>query len=206
MLFSIIISVTEYAAHSYANKNLDAIESQQHKIAQVSSTLEELKADIERSHDEKHFLLQTLYPVRVAMNYGYDKDVGLTIIREANKYNLKPSFIMGIIETESTWRNHGPNHASATGLMQVEYEQGTADSIARALGYSSYDLNDPVTNIKFGTYYIAKLIRTYGDVHSALTAYNRGEGGMQQYIASTGTSRSGYSRKVLSYQEHYENQ
>lgn len=204
MLFVTFVGCAEYAAQREASTNLKAIKSQQDQLTQIDNDLGKLNTETDKGLVEKNQLMQELYPVQVALNHGYGKEVGFTIIKEAKKYDLRPSFIMGLIETESTWRNHSPNSATATGLMQVTKRTGT--SLARDLEISNPDLMDPVTNIKLGTYCIASLIRTYGDVHTALTAYNQGEGGMQEYVAYYGTSRSGYSRKVISYQEHYENQ
>lgn len=204
MLLLTIVGVTEYAVQSIANTNLRAINSQQDKLAELNNNLDQLKNVADNNQVHKNKLVQDLYPIEVAANHGYGKEVGLTIIREANKYGLRSSFIMGLIEAESTWRNPHPNEANAQGLMQVT--TGTGGNLARDLEISNPDLMDPITNIRIGTYCIAQLIRNYGDVHTALTAYNCGEGGMQLYVSNYGTSRSGYSRTVLKYQEHYENQ
>lgn len=199
-----LLLTIEVGTRSAVNSNLRVIESQQTQIQSIEKSLVQLDQEAEKTRDSKVNLLRELQPVSIAQRYGYSPEVGYTIIREAKKYGLRPGFIMGLIRTESNWVNEPPNEASATGLMQVEYVNGTARSIANDLGYSNYDLQDPITNIKFGTYYIAKLVRQYGDTSTALSAYNMGEGGLQTYVAYYGTSRSGYSRKVLSYQDYYE--
>ena len=199
MLFLLMFGVTEYTIWSIAKptyvRTNEQIGELQHELTAANKTIDSLQYRKEQQ-------LEELQPLAVVKTKGYSRDVGLTIIKESKKYGLRPSFVMGLIDAESDWDNLPPNEANATGLMQVT--KGTAVGIARALGFSSYDLNDPITNIKFGTYCIGNLIRNYGDVHTALTAYNMGDGGMQEYVASYGTSRSGYSRTVLKYQTRYE--
>lgn len=73
----------------------------------------------------------------------------------------------------------------AVGLMQIEPD--TAKEIASDLGIKNYDLTDPATNIKFGTHYIGKLLSKYdGDLPLALTAYNQGEGRVDNLINEYG--------------------
>lgn len=202
---SLLLTI-EVGTRSIVNSNLRMIETQTNQTQNLETSIKQLSQEAEKTRDSKIILLRELQPVLIAQQYGYSQDVGYTIIRESRKYDLRPEFIMALIRMESNWTNVGPNWASATGLMQIETVSGTARSIARDLGYDNYDLQDPVTNIKFGSYYIAKLVRRYGDINTALTAYNMGEGGLQDYMAYYGTSRSGYSRQVLTYQNYYESE
>src|SRR3989344_3645464 len=62
--------------------------------------------------------------------------------------------------------------SSAKGLMQII--DSTAASIAGELNIQSYDLFDPETNIKFGSYLLNKHIEQYKDYRLALLAYMAG--------------------------------
>ena len=116
----------------------------------------------------------------------------------SERYGLDPRLVLAVIEVESSWQNHPPGSDSATGLMQVETENGTATTIAKELGVAEYDLNDVSTNIRFGVHLLAQLCATYqGDLHTVLTAYNRGESGVILHMQQTGSAVSMYSTKVL---------
>ena len=190
------------AEHAAAENNVSTkIETQHEKLNDIDSNIKAVNTQIDESISQKEQSINDLQAVRVAMEHGYSREVGITIVQQAKLYDLDPSFIMGVIETESSWTNPGANSCGAMGLMQVTQETGA--SLARDLGIENPDLMNPVTNIKLGTYYLACLIRRYGSYDKALTAYNRGEGGLQSYMASTGTAQSDYSITVLRNQAKY---
>lgn len=176
------------------NATTKPVAVQQQQLKDIDAQINNLNSRVDESIATKTQAIDDLDAVKVAVAHGYDREVGLTIVRECKKYGLNTSLILGVIQTESTWINHAPNSCGAMGLMQVTQQTGA--SLARDLGIEP-DLMDPCTNIKLGTYYIACLINKYGSAEAALTAYNRGEGGLQTHIANTGTVSSGYARTVL---------
>ena len=81
---------------------------------------------------------------------------------------------MAVIKVES---NFVPEAHSgvAGGLMQLTEE--TAEWNAKELGITTeYDYMDPETNIRFGCHYLRHLIDVYGNIDTALAAYNGGMG------------------------------
>lgn len=203
-LFGVAYYVIDAQINALANKNLQAINEQQEKLNQLNKQIENLHKEAENAKLKKEELIREMYPVKIAQQHGFSADVGRAIIRSSKEFGVRPELIMGIINSESTWRNLPPNECGATGLMQVTYNTGRNVSGDLGIDRNSLDLNDPSTNIRLGTYIISNLIRKYGDVATALTAYNMGEGGMKDYVAYYGTSRSGYARTVLYHQSQYE--
>jgi soluble lytic murein transglycosylase len=86
------------------------------------------------------------------------------------------SVIAALIRQESIWEPEAKSKAGAIGLMQVM--PATGKEIARALKVSRWNaeaLLDPATNIRFGTYHLAGILRRFeGDLSRALAAYNAG--------------------------------
>jgi len=100
------------------------------------------------------------------------------IIEAAERYDLDPSWVNGVILQESTFQEKVVSHADAIGLMQIMPD--TARYIAHLKGLSTFDtkkLYDIDVNIDYGTYYFDYLRDMFnGDLKMTLIAYNGGPG------------------------------
>ena len=89
---------------------------------------------------------------------------------------VDPMLVAAVIRQESAWRSDARSRVGALGLMQVM--PGTARQAARTLrvpGWRSPDLLDPGTNLRLGTWYLARSLERFGnDTAQALAAYNAG--------------------------------
>ena len=90
---------------------------------------------------------------------------------------------------ESGFDDHATSEAGATGLMQLTPDTG--QGIADRTGGSEWteaDLLDPELNIRYGTWYLAHLHKTFGgdakdpDWTLALAAYNAGQGKVRGWL------------------------
>lgn len=102
----------------------------------------------------------------------------------AQKWNVDPALIRGVIATESTGKPHAVSPKGATGLMQIE------PSNYASLGIT--DPNDPKQNIMGGTQLLSQLLDRYGDVQTALTHYVGGDD-----PKNWGPQTAAYPQKVL---------
>ena len=107
-------------------------------------------------------------------SYAGDDEIDNLINKYAQKYDVDPALIAGIMNAESSFnRNVGESSAGAIGLMQL-----TSDT-ASDLGVDPYDMEQ---NIEGGVKEIKRLLDTYnGDMELALAAYNAGEGNVNKY-------------------------
>lgn len=91
----------------------------------------------------------------------------------ATDYNLPEYLIYGLIRSESFFDAAVSSHAGAVGLAQLM--PATAGDIARKLKIEDFDLQDPVTSVNFGSFYLAELIgRLDNSIIDALYSYNAG--------------------------------
>ena len=88
-----------------------------------------------------------------------------TIHRYATFYGVDPSLVHAMVDAESRGDQQAVSARGARGLMQLM--PGTA----RMLGVNPHD---PLDNLRGGIQYLAGLVRQFGDVSSALIAYNAG--------------------------------
>jgi soluble lytic murein transglycosylase len=157
----------------------------------------------------------------IGIKSGYDTGKQVTypvaygewIMKYSTKNELDPFLVMAVIKQES---NFVPEAHSgvAGGLMQLTQE--TAQWNANELGITDFDYMDPETNIELGCHYLKYLIKHYGNVDTALAAYNGGMGNVDAWLADKTYSSDGktldnipfaetrnYVVKVNEYWAHY---
>ena len=121
---------------------------------------------------------------------------GDLIHQKAQKYDVDPSLVAAVVETESRFHQGAKSPVGAQGLMQLMPRTG------RWLG--AKNLYDPEQNVDAGVRYLKYLQSRFdGNLKKAIAAYNAGEGNVQRYggIPPFNETRS-YVKKVMSrYQE-----
>ncbi|HEX9500453.1 MAG TPA: lytic transglycosylase domain-containing protein, partial [Thermoanaerobaculia bacterium] len=115
------------------------------------------------------YFLRMYYPMKY-------KDA---IISNAQKNNLDPFLVMGLIHQESYFNPLARSPVGATGLMQLM--PPTAKELARRL-HSSANIEDPIVNIRLGTVYFRQLVNMFGGVTQlAVASYNAGMGNVMRW-------------------------
>jgi peptidoglycan lytic transglycosylase C len=117
--------------------------------------------------------------------------------REARRYELQPSLVLAITETESAFNPRARSGAPAFGLMQLVPKSGGCDAYQHAFG--SFRIPDPDylyvpdNNIRLGSAYLQLLDRR--DLHginnlqsrgyAVVAAYNTGAGNVARAFGGT---------------------
>lgn len=109
------------------------------------------------------------------------------------QYKISYELVLAVMYTESSFRIDAINGKSH-GLMQI-HEINFAD-LSDKLGIT--DFTEPHNNILAGVYMLSELNAKYDSLHLVLTAYNRGESGLNR-LMNKGITQSEYSRKVIEY-------
>jgi soluble lytic murein transglycosylase len=139
-----------------------------------------------------------------------DQQAAMRVVRNAAKRNLvlpergyplaaapvgydapEPAFVLGIVRQESSFDPHAHSGVGARGMMQLM--PATASTLARRLGmeYSSYELEDPVYNMRLGAAYLGQLVSQFsGSYIMAAAGYNAGPGRPTQWTTQCGDPRS----------------
>jgi soluble lytic murein transglycosylase len=119
-------------------------------------------------------VMRTVYPLR------YDET-----IREVSEENgLEPTFVAGVVYTESRFRPDVESHREAYGLMQLLPQ--TAHFIQHKSGIKG-NYRDPKVNLRLGAWYLGYLDERYrGDERLMLAAYNSGEGTVDAWVSEEG--------------------
>lgn len=114
------------------------------------------------------------------------RDVSRIVSEASRAYDLSEDLIYGIIWVESRFDPRAVSPVGAKGLMQLMPK--TASYLADCIEWRHRaDAFEPEFNIMAGTYYIARLIKSFnGDVDVALAAYNAGPTKVRRWLNGTG--------------------
>ena len=109
-------------------------------------------------------------------------DLAEVILAESSKYKLDPILILAVIDVESKFQFGAVSPAGARGIMQIMPSTGkflveSVRALAKEINVEQFmpeHLDDPIVNIKLGTYYLHDLRKSFRNVNNALIAYNLG--------------------------------
>ena len=104
------------------------------------------------------------------------------ILNESSKYKLDPILILAVIDVESKFQFGAISPAGARGIMQIMPATGkflvrSVRELAQEIKadhFTPEHLDNPIVNIKLGTYYLHDLRKSFQNVSKALIAYNLG--------------------------------
>ncbi len=103
----------------------------------------------------------------------------------AENYDLDPALLAAVVYRESKFDADAVSESGAIGLMQLLPE--TAEGIAQYTGGTKFrvdDLYDPELNVRYGSFYLKRLLGKYGgEVELALAAYHAGQGNVDEWLA-----------------------
>ncbi len=120
------------------------------------------------------------------------------IVAEARRAGFAPETVLAVIAVESSWNTRAVSHAGAFGLMQLLPE--TAAAVASQAGVrweGPETLFNPVDNVRLGVHYLEYLVDRFGDLPTALTAYNWGPTRIARFLRGGRTLPVRYSDRVL---------
>lgn len=109
------------------------------------------------------------------------------IVGHARNYELDPALLAAVIYRESKFDPDARSSSGAVGLMQLLPD--TAKGIALNTGGERFvvsDLVDPEINVRYGAFYLRRLLRKYEDERLALAAYNAGQRNVDEWLAESG--------------------
>jgi soluble lytic murein transglycosylase len=105
------------------------------------------------------------------------------ISSHSQNYEIDGALLAAVIYTESKFDPEAESKSGALGLMQLL--PTTADGIATFTGGTEFetdDLYDPELNVRYGSFYLKRLLDRYGELELALAAYNAGQATVDGWI------------------------
>lgn len=119
-------------------------------------------------------ILKRLYPIQNKKTVEY----------YSKEYELDPLLVYSVIKVESRFNPYATSAKGAKGLMQIT--ASTGEYLSGLLGDKDFSENllyEKETNIRYGCFYLSKLLNDFnGDLVLALAAYNGGEGNVRKWL------------------------
>jgi soluble lytic murein transglycosylase len=116
----------------------------------------------------------------------------------AEQRDLDAALLAAVIYRESKFDPDARSPEGALGLMQLLPD--TALGIAlytEGTEFEVSDLYDPEINVRYGAFYLRRLLRKYGDERLALAAYNAGQGNVDEWLREGGEIRFAETREYV---------
>ncbi len=126
------------------------------------------------------------------------EEVAAAVVRESLRYGFDPNLVLALIHIESRGDVFALSSAGAMGLMQIM--PATGEELAadfEILWTGPQMLFHPVLNVQMGIAYLRQLESRYGNLATALAAYNWGPGRIDARIRRGSALPARYSRLVL---------
>ena len=148
------------------------------------------------------FILLLLGVKQGIRKYIYPYKYKEYVDKYSSEYGLDPLLVLSVMKAESKFDKNSTSNRGAKGLMQImDY---TAEWIAEEIGIEYFLPNilyDPETNIKMGCWYLDNLITEFGNVDTALAAYNAGSGNVTKWLQSENYSKDGETLYYIPFPE-----
>ncbi len=134
---------------------------------------------------------------KTGLNDNEKAQISKFILKQSKKYGYDPLFLTALIITESSFNHRAKSKVGALGLMQIRLRTGKALATEANMKWrGKHTLYHPENNIALGSYYLSKLIKRFGDMKTALEAYNHGPTRTARHLRR-GKRTKKYSGKVF---------
>jgi soluble lytic murein transglycosylase len=128
-----------------------------------------------------------------------------TILKESEKYEIDPVFIVAVIKTESAFNPIARGTHGEIGLMQIKPD--TAEWIAAKANipwHGPKTLENPAVNVRIGMAYFNYLRESFdGHANKYVAAYNMGALNVRRKYSSGEAPKEYASRVMRNYNEAY---
>lgn len=145
------------------------------------------------------FVFLAVFGVSCVYGYVFPMKFKDEVFSASEVFDVDAAIILSVINIESHFRKEVVSSKGAVGLMQVM--PSTAEEVATENKFGEFDLKVPKDNISIGTCYLAKLIKQFENLETALCAYNAGPKNVRSWLSDASLSDDGITLKNIPFSE-----
>lgn len=120
------------------------------------------------------------------------------IVGEARRSGFPITLVLAVIEVESSGDHFAESPVGALGLMQLLPATGEATAQEIGMPWRGSDtLFDPADNVRLGVAYLEQMVARFGDLPTALAAYNWGPTRISHFLERGKPVPEAYAKRVL---------
>jgi len=181
-------------------------------VAAVQASSDQAMSSSGSERVDAGMVYQWLAEYRTGLTIPQKRQLAELLYRESQRYGFQPALVMALIATESSFFNWSRSEQGAVGLMQLS--PTTAEAVVRQWSASGVrvkwsgeeTLFDPAINLRLGLGYLSQLVRQFGDLRVALTAYNYGPTRVSDWLAEGKPLPLSYANRVLNLSQELRDQ
>ena len=121
----------------------------------------------------------------------------------STRFQLSPSLVASVVNTESSFNKNAESNKGAIGLMQIKLS--TAKFMIQYyklnIEISKEQLFDVSKNLYFGCMYLKYLTLKFKNIDTALASYNAGETVVRNWLKNENYSNDNQTLKLIPYNE-----
>lgn len=139
--------------------------------------------------------------VHRVMKLIYPKPYGEIVSREAAEFDLDENLVYAVMKAESGFHEEAMSHADAHGLMQLTPATFQWIGSKYPPENGGQDILDPNDNIHCGCALLRLLQDRFGNLQTALCAYNAGMGNVAEWLEDEAYSQDGVTLDKIPFPE-----
>lgn len=148
-------------------------------------------------YDERALLIAHLPGGRFAELPHWERiEWAQALLDACEEAQLDPLLVLAVIQVESSYDPCAVSKVGAKGLMQVMPRRLFSAEDFAAYAFQHHLFYEPIWNVRTGVAYLAALRDRFGDLETALAAYNAGPTRVSARLEEN-PGRSRYVRRVL---------
>lgn len=196
LLATLFVSQRLTAMESALHTDHREVEATRQQVEALATQSQALKAEVTNlrmtmaSLTEEDVLFLKVLLLKPNIDQALASTIASETHRQASLVKRDPNLVLALMAVESDFNPKATSPVGAAGLMQV------MPHWKRVLGING-DLYDIGTNIRYGLQVLGVYQEMYQDLETALTAYNRGPGPVDNAMVKGKDYRNGYAAKVL---------
>jgi len=139
--------------------------------------------------------------IDVVLRQMYPRSYEELVQNGAANFSLDENLVYALIKAESKFDKDAVSHAGAVGLMQLTPETFKWINEKQGITEENTDIYDPQDNIDAGCALLRLLLDHYGNLETALSAYNAGMGNVSSWLQNEQYSSDGMTLHTIPFPE-----